>query len=129
MKPLLILFFTACFTNGQSQAISIDSLKSLLKGEWSLNSSPPHRIIFEVDSNGKISGKIGTLKISEQLWTRFTITRQCSKEAKDSLGTGYYMLFRNKLSDPSYVSIRSVSKESLILPPDKWGLNIYRKIK
>jgi hypothetical protein len=128
----LIMILSLCAagpTTCHAQTISIDSLKSLLKGEWSLDASPPHRIAFDVDSSGKISGKEGTLKIAEQLWIRFTITKLCSKEAKDELGTGYYMVFNHKLRGPTYVSIRSISKDSLTLPPDKWGRNLYKKLK
>ena len=120
----LFTFFTC-----SSQAINVDSLKTLLKGEWSNDISCPHKLYF-ADINNGFKGYSGTLKLAMNLWSQCIITSMCKDiNQKDKAGTGYYLEFNSRSKNrKTFVSIRNITKNSLTLYSSRYkSLENYSK--
>jgi hypothetical protein len=117
MKRSLLVFICLCtFLTCSSQAINLDSLKTLLKGEWSNDLSCPHKLYF-ADTNNRFEGYSGTLKLAMNLWSQCIITSICKDINQiDKAGTGYYLEFNARSKNrKAFVSIRNITKSSLTL--------------
>jgi|GEM_PF-3215390 hypothetical protein len=117
MKRSMLVFICVCtFLTCSSQAINLDSLKNMLKGEWSNDHSYPHKLYF-TDTNNGFEGYEGTLKIATNLWEPCIITSICKDTNQtDRTGTGYYLEFNTRSKNrKTFVSIRNVTKNSITL--------------